>query len=72
MLEMKTEELGKRVTRGTTEAPVQISGVKRLLEVLDGVYLEELHKEKYNSFRNFKRPKNQSVREFSYTMSSES
>ena len=37
-LEINTEELGKRVNGGTDKTPTQISGVKRLLKVLDGVY----------------------------------
>ena len=67
-LDMDRGELANGVTRQDAQGKdVEISGVRRLLEVLDGIYLEDLNREKfkaYNDFRNFKRKKNQSLSDF--------
>lgn len=67
-LNMSTEELADGVTRrGTENQELKVTGIQRLLEVLDGVYLDDLHKEKfkaYNAFRNCKRSKEQPVSDF--------
>ena len=67
-LDMDRSELADGVTRQNSQGQdVKISGVGRLLEVLDGIYLEDLNREKfkaYNDFRNFKRNKNQSLSDF--------
>ena len=66
-LNMTPTELAEGLTRRVNDQDVKVSGVRRLLEVLDGIYLEDLNKEKfkaYNDFRNFKRKKDQSISDF--------
>ena len=66
-LEMSREELSKGVTVTVDGVEQKTSGVQRLLEVLDGVYLDDLHKEKfkaYDEFRSFKRQSDQSINDF--------
>ena len=67
VLDMSREELSKGVTRTVEGEEVKVSGVMRLLEVLDSIYLEDLHREKFKAycqFRNFKRTSCQSVHDF--------
>ena len=67
LLDMDTTELAAGVTRTVNGENVHISGVKRLLEVLDEIYLEDVHKEKfkaYRDFRNHKRIAKQPVNDF--------
>ena len=66
-LEIDLTELqnGRKVTVNDVEQT--LSGIDCLLEVLDGIYLENAAKEKfkcYDKFRNIKRGDNQSVRDF--------
>ena len=66
-LDMDRGELANGLTRTVGGDEVKVSGVARLLEVLDGIYLEDLNKEKfkaYNDFRNYKRSKNQPISDF--------
>ena len=67
VLDMDINELSKGVTREVNGNNVQISGVTRLLEILDSIYLEDLHREKFKAyceFRNCKRKESQSVHDF--------
>ena len=66
-LEIDLTELqnGKKVTVNNVEQT--LSGIDCLLEVLDGIYLENAAKEKfkcYDKFRNLKRGDDQNVRDF--------
>ena len=62
---MSREKLPKGVTRTVNgNAQVKVIGVMRLLEVLDSIYLEDLHRERFKAycqFRNYKRTSSQSV-----------
>ena len=67
ILDMDPQELREGVDRNVGGDTVKVSGVKRLLEVLDAIYLEDLHKEKFKAYcgyRNFKRVKSQNVHDF--------
>ena len=58
VIDMSREELSQGVTRTVGGEEVKVSGVMRLLEVLDSIYLEDLHREKFRfccQFRNLKR-----------------
>ena len=67
VLDMDTDELSKGVTRQVEGNEVKVSGVMRLLEILDSIYLEDIHREKFKAyceFRNCKRKETQSVHDF--------
>lgn len=64
---LSPDELANGVTVDNNGTQEKVTGVKRLLEVLDGIYLEDLNKEKYKAyleFRSFKRLKDQTVPQF--------
>ena len=67
-LDMSHDELAKGIEREDKDGnKVKITGVQRLLEVLDDVYMENIHKEKfkcYDNFRNYRREKLGSVQDF--------
>ena len=66
-IDMPRSELSNGLTRGEGENADTLSGIQRLLEVLDSVYLEDIHKEKFKAYKDiryFKREKSQSITDF--------
>ena len=66
-LDVPTEELSKGKTYTEQSGTRKVSGVQRLLEVLDTVFLEDINKEKFKAYRdirNYKRQKSQSIQDF--------
>ena len=67
-LDVPQEELSKGKTYSIEGGGSRkISGVQRLLEVLDTIFLEDINKEKFKAYRdirNYKRQKNQSIQDF--------
>ena len=66
-LDISRDELTKGKTYGEGETARKITGVERLLEVLDTVFLEDMNKEKFKAYRdirNYKRQKSQPIQDF--------